>query len=1427
MKGVNGHKMKKKVVAVIAAAVMLISTSGLNVSVQGAAVLNEPEYSQSNTSLRLTGNIDGYGKMPVSIVILPAEDTADLLSDDNLPLDVQMAVTDENGSFDITIYLPEYLSSGRYQAVVSGGFAGSGMKKEFSYVSEREAGAVIALINAAVSVSELEKVFNEENLASLAIEPEQYNEFKSSFLPAVIGHTGDFSGAGDFYDFYYSMYAVHLMNNGRVQEALEKYYTNLGISLEAYKVLNEVQKAELERLLQKYSYNNEEFSVVYARNIVLAKVRTASKWSELKQFVLDAASLTGISAGAGSAYAGVSGKDAVFQLMFKEEYSKFEDIKEKFDAAVKQQKAAENSINSSSGGGGGSSGAGGFGSTPDSVQSAADKIAKSVNAAQAVFSDIQGHWAEELILMMYQEGMISGYPDGSFRPDNNVSRAEFAAIAAQKASGEKEALPFYDVSEEDWYYEPVSRLYGQRIVRGDGGYFYPEENIKREDAAVILYNLIGGAAETAYSAVDFPDSADISDYAREAVSALCGAGILHGDENGYFNPRGVTTRAEAVTMMMNAVYPHGTGAAAEPVSAAQTETVRPSDTAQNDIAFEEAVRLIEGIGCKSLVSAEADAEETLTQKEFTAYLAAALGLIPELDSAEEIGQKETSSLEQAAEQIGMLPEEYDGEKDITLSEAVEICMRAANYYQYAVITQKSTFNTGVAARELDLYRDINQKDNELLTFQTAFILIRNTLKADYLKYDFENGSIKTLEDDETVLSQYRGIYTEEGVLTANPYTSLTDENGNTPDGYVRLDDISYKAYSGIYPLIGQYVDAYYTEDSFDTRTILYAEPGKKNTVTPVNAPDVASVKNGCLYWYSDGGKLKNYKLDNSFCFLYNGVAYNDYTAEDFKSVSGKLNLIDNNDDGLYDVICAQINEYMFLDSIDAIQEIIAESGKRAIDLSGNETAYFCYRLDKNDRFYPVKLYDFCTNVPVRVQQSKNGKLVSLYEVDYISGTVTGYSDDYVDIDGVRYDVNEGFYEENTALKTGFSGQFVQDDSGAVVYYISSKGDSGYKYGYLMLAFRPEEDEEAVGIKLFSENGEFESFRLQDRVRLDGTYVKSEAVYSSLTDDSKQTVKQLIRYSVSADGLVNGVDCMEDYSAGGVSAGEAYKSPDNPSDSLIKYYDGTYTFKNDYNVMCFSNGSMGFNAGGGCKVFIIGNDESAGDSDNYRIGVEYISNGSSQSITAFDIDRGGTAGALICYVDKASKTVNVSVSSAIITNVAQAVNEDEEIGYEITYWMNNQYHTAYIGDDVSPMKSSGKLLAPGDVVRLVVNDRSEVTQLAIDFDYEMRRGDASASSYFNNEYAYLSYTWSSLFSYKNNYLLVSNVKDGNGNYDYSPSNLHNYCMNSAKIAVFETSSKTVHSVSISELHDYATYGSDADIMLVRKCYYAPMLVIAYR
>ncbi|MBP1988458.1 S-layer homology domain-containing protein [Paenibacillus eucommiae] len=169
------------------------------------------------------------------------------------------------------------------------------------------------------------------------------------------------------------------------------------------------------------------------------------------------------------------------------------------------------------------------------------------------FSDISGHWAEANIKQALSKGIVSGYPDGTFKPDTTVTRAEFSVMLmnALKLEGEGVELTFKDTAKiGSWALKAVAQAVQADIITGyEDGSFRPDAEITRPEMAVLLANALHLTGE-ANAATGFADDKDIPEWAKGAVAAIKKIGVVEGRGTNEFAPNAQTTRGEAVTVLL-------------------------------------------------------------------------------------------------------------------------------------------------------------------------------------------------------------------------------------------------------------------------------------------------------------------------------------------------------------------------------------------------------------------------------------------------------------------------------------------------------------------------------------------------------------------------------------------------------------------------------------------------------------------------------------------------------------------------------------------------------------------------------------------------------------------------------------------------------------------------------------------------------------
>ncbi|MGI5825697.1 MAG: amidohydrolase family protein [Bacillota bacterium] len=165
------------------------------------------------------------------------------------------------------------------------------------------------------------------------------------------------------------------------------------------------------------------------------------------------------------------------------------------------------------------------------------------------FSDIKGHWAEDAIVTWSDNGLIEG-DNGKFRPNDNITRAEMATICTNLLNLQDKAdNAFSDLKADAWYTDAILKCVKAGIIKGDGETVRPNDNMTREEAAVIIGRALG-FDEGQKGAEKFSDKDKISSWALGYVNTMADKGYINGFE-GKFNPAAAITRAEVVTIIDN------------------------------------------------------------------------------------------------------------------------------------------------------------------------------------------------------------------------------------------------------------------------------------------------------------------------------------------------------------------------------------------------------------------------------------------------------------------------------------------------------------------------------------------------------------------------------------------------------------------------------------------------------------------------------------------------------------------------------------------------------------------------------------------------------------------------------------------------------------------------------------------------------------
>ena len=516
--------------------ILLILAGGIIAS--GGVSAMEADYSGSDKTVTVSGN---NAVANLAVVIMPYKYSADTLTADviNSTPNILYKPIAAGGAYSEIIPLAgDMITDGKYR--VSENIKNKSADSVYFILSETDCNN----IGTASGETEFKTRFN--NTIATAV-PEMNSDVKNALANKMYNIV---KTSGYAYQSFLDNLALYegILNckYGVIDFGtyMEEYSPYISADLKTqYEALNETVKNTADGCITGIDVTSKDADEIISEGILVAKLRSALNSTELKQYATE---YFNKNANTPSSYANLSDyyKNNVFATLFDERgtIANADDLTTRVSNIASNQRVTPPAPTGGGGGGGGSSDRSPVSGAPVGTTVTGEKV--------EVFNDISTHWAKENITEMHKLEIINGFDDGSFRPDKNVTRAEFVKMLVNALNyGTSGECSFADVPVNAWHYGYISSAVEKGVVSGiSQSEFGPDMNITRQDAAVMVYRAInGGDGTDMYTS--YNDMHEVSDYAYEAVGGLSASGMLTGSD-GYFRPKNSITRAEAATLLL-------------------------------------------------------------------------------------------------------------------------------------------------------------------------------------------------------------------------------------------------------------------------------------------------------------------------------------------------------------------------------------------------------------------------------------------------------------------------------------------------------------------------------------------------------------------------------------------------------------------------------------------------------------------------------------------------------------------------------------------------------------------------------------------------------------------------------------------------------------------------------------------------------------
>lgn len=560
----------------------------------------------------------------------------------------------------------------------------------------------------------------------------------------------------------------------------------------------------------------------------------------------------------------------------------------------------------------------------------------------------------------------------------------------------------------------------------------------------------------------------------------------------------------------------------------------------------------------------------------------------------------------------------------------------------------------------------------------------------------ENNEYKV--SDQTILGKYKHIYETTGVISGNDDTYLT-QNMAAPNGTICVEGELYGVGdSDVKDLLGQNVTMYYQQyEDEDMGTVLYAY-SYNTTVKKVSAKDIDKLE-GMQLHYFDGDKAVTAHISQNVDVLYNNAPALPFTPADVMPKNGTVALIDNDNDGVVDVIITEEYQPCVVESIDVFQEIIyPKFGGAPLAFEDYDKVVFVDR--DNQPMYLTELSEWDV-LNVMVGRGSNRKIKILYAPNEVFGTVTEviHDDEFmVTIEGESYGVSD-FYQQSgqKAFEIGMTGTFSLDERGEI---ICVKENTGAKqFGYLIASAISGGLEKTIDVKLMDKSGTASVKKVAQRMEIDGySYSLDNADIEIL---KQSLVPGVIVYELNANDEVVYVDTST-------------RTERESEDTLEKFYTGYQTDDSGKMVALgepirYKSTSKIFQgkvaAQTATALMLLPDTASlAADEDYTVVGLDYLINDRFYSIDAYKINKDAIAADVVVMYQPTGTATALALDTGItvIDKLTQVLDSEGENTYKMYGYTLDVYQEAIFKDSelVEHMTINGEPYVPsaGDVIR---------------------------------------------------------------------------------------------------------------------------------
>lgn len=955
-------------------------------------------------------------------------------------------------------------------------------------------------------------------------------------------------------------------------------------------------------------------------------------------------------------YDNKSNKSDIIKSIMKGQYTSINALVSAYNDAVSnvgKEKPA------GGGGGGGESGTPTGSATSGTVTAIVPTVTqKPSSEAKTVFSDVStAHWAYQYILAMNASGIVEGN-DGSFAPDRNVTRAEFAKIIQTAFYPNEKATvsAFDDVTSNDWYFNSVAVLASKGIIKGvDDNMFAPNDGIKRQDMAVMFCRLADDLEISINSgSAELKDFDTISDYAADSVKKLVGAGIISGDDDGNFMPLSMLTRAQVCKL----VYVFRDFIGEKKVT--QTVEFKMTD-------YELMSRIMTSVGIEDDFQSTSEMTAQEAENAFAAL----------------ITNSEATNLD-------------DPYASISSNKAAERLLQIMGYEPF--IENLGGYKN--QALNLGLFKNCVSSDSPM-TKQQFYTMLFDAVRLPLCKIEDKSMSYS----DDSILSQYHDIYKDKGIVTANRFTSLSSNNHVGKDR-IKIDNVLYKTEDiNSESLLGRKVEFYYkTVDGDDPEIVAVRVDESGYDEITISNEDIESISGNVITYEKPDGTLKKITLANGYDLIVNNEYISDFeNLEDYILQDGSITLVDNGSKG-WSLAIVKNYELMIASGLSSNENVIyTDKGIISYDDMDDDALVTIMLVDNEDTIREAEFDEIKPKSVLSVSRSRNGRYLYIIASEKTAEErIESISDDEIfTAKGSIYEICSGVSVSDMELAKVYT--LYLDHAGRVADYDTD--EKKYEYAYVVNAWRSD-DGDSMGFTLFTQTG-VKRLSTKSTVTLNGEKQSavSNKVAGTFITSGGTIQRQLIKYRLNSE---NYIDSLVTAATGNTIATDDTLTL-NESDQSLQYadrmnsMDRRYLLNNAF-IIGIPNGYEN-----DASRYVTGH--SFENFTNHSVDIYDTDDDMMVGAMTYKTDNNA-------YIPEIKETSTVGIVKSIIRGV-DAEGMETDVVRLYTSGSYKEYAVSSLYTSYKSHFGSDATINPGDVILYAINNNGDISGITKRFDYSTK------------------------------------------------------------------------------------------------------------